>query len=399
MSPSILIKNRDSAKSTPGGLQPGPGKSRSRGDGIPDAAPNAQVQQREQARVRRRRTRLAARDLETLTRNLSTQLEAGVPLLRALGVQAGNDTPDGPIVSEVMRSLQNGVSFSESLEQFPNAFPDVYRKLVASAEVSGSLPDVLNELADFLAWREGVKSLIRKASFYPATVLVACVLLIIFILGYVFPKFAPLFQKLGDDLPVAASMLMAAGDFVAARWVELLGGMAGSVVALLLLARSRSGARLILDFLARVPVIGPTLWAIELARFARNLSVTTHAGVDVVHGLELTKDAVGNSRLRNGLADIHSGILGGDNLTGAMDRSGLFEPMVLNMMAVGEESGRVPDVLARLADLHDRKAKDSVARMLAILEPMITVFLGVVVGGMAVTVIGTLYKAMAVAGK
>ncbi|MCA8955187.1 MAG: type II secretion system F family protein [Planctomycetes bacterium] len=349
---------------------------------------------------RNARFRLPASDLELFTRNIATQVEAGVPLLRALEVQADEHGAASAVVAgELVVALRGGVGFSEALDEFPRVFSPIYRRLVASAEVSGSLPAVLGELADFLAWREAVKSLVRKASIYPATVIVACLLLIGFILGYVFPRFAPLFQKLGNDLPVATAFLLSTGQIVARFWVELLVGAAGTVALGVLSLRSPAGARLVRIALARVPAIGPTMWSIDLARFARNLSVTSHAGVDVVHGLELTKDAVGDRRLMRGLVRAHERILGGESLTTSLAGTRLFEPMVLNMIAVGEEAGRVPEVLERLAAHYDRKAKEAVARMLALMEPAVTVILGLVVGGLAVTILGTLYKAMAVAGR
>jgi len=364
-----------------------------------DKAPAATGREGARAAVSRRR--LSARDLETFTRNLETQLDAGVPLVRALQVQV--EHAESPATAEVasglLQHLHGGLGLSDALDLFPHAFSAIYRSLVRAGEHSGRLPLVLRELAQFIAWREDVRKTVRKAATYPVLVLVASAGLVLLVVGYVLPKFGDLFARLGDQTPVAARVLLATGSFVAGHSWELAAVLASLLALAIGLRRNGYVRRQAYRTAARLPVFGRVLAALDLARLTRTLAIITGAGVPIMRGLELGRDAVSDPRSLTKLADLSRAVEGGQTLGQAAAACDLFPPLALNLLAVGEESGQMPAMLDRLAATFDRSVRDAVQRALSLLEPAFTLFLGVVVGGLALVVITTLYKTMLVLGK
>ncbi len=348
-----------------------------------------------------RNPRVPAAALESFTRNLEIQLDAGVPLVRALQVQGEHaETPAiGTLSRGLLHHLNSGVSLADSVDLYPRTFSSVYRSLVRAGEHSGRLPLMLRELADFLAWREEVRKTVRRAATYPALVLVATFGLLLLIIGYVLPKFDGLFTRLGDDVPTAALVLMAIGRFASTHMVAIIATAATVPVVLLVLFRQHGARAFMFRAVMHVPVFGGVLRAIDLARLTRTMAILSQAGIPLIRALELSRDAVSDARLSRKLAELQQAVVGGQTLSQAVAGSGVFPPIALNLITIGEESGQMGTVLDRLARGFDRAARDAVQKALAMLEPAFTLILGVVVGGLAIVVIGTLYKTMMAAGR
>lgn len=352
-------------------------------------------------RLRGRGQRLSAAALETFTRDLETQVEAGVSLARALQVQAEN-APSPAVAalsSGLLRQLNSGLNLSDALDLHPRTFSSVYRSLVRAGEHSGRLPLMLRELADFLAWREDVRKLVRRASVYPAVVVVTTLGVLVLIVGYVLPKFGDLFARLGDATPAAARVLLAAGNALSAHWLEAAALAVGALVAAVLLLRSERVRGGVHRVAGRMPVAAGVLRAIDLARVSRTLAILASAGIPLVRAVDLSREVVGDPRTAERLGELSKAVVGGQMLSQAAAASGVFPGVALSLLAVGEEAGQMPAVLDRLARTFDRDARDSVQKALALLEPAFTILLGVMVGGLALVVITTLYKTMMVVGR
>lgn len=353
------------------------------------------------AEAARSRRRISVRELEVFTRNLETQLEAGVPLARALQVLSEHsESPASTgLAAGLLRHLHAGVGFADALDLYPRTFSSVYRNLVRAGEHSGRLPLMLGELADFLVWREDVRKTARRAATYPAIVLTATIGLLLLIVGYVLPKFGDLFARLGDATPLAARILLAAGNFLGAYCWHLVAAAVVLLITAAVLVRSTRVRRQVCRVATRVPVVGGVLTAIDLARLTRTLAILTGAGIPLMRGLELSRESVGDPRTLAKLESLAAAVVGGQTLSQAASASGVFPPLARSLLAVGEEAGQMPAMLDRLAKRFDRAAREAVQRALAMLEPAFTLFLGVVVGGLALVVITTLYKTMMAVGK
>ncbi len=345
--------------------------------------------------------RVSLGELNDFTKNLWTQLDAGVPLLRALEVERDQavGTKLGPVLDQAVSEIQSGATFSEALEHAPKVFSRIYRNLVKAGESSGDLPKVLFSLSEFLEWTEEISKTIQKAVRYPIIVLVGVIAVLLFILGFVFPKFDELFGRMGDQLPTSAAVLLAAGKFISAHAPEIVGGMLFLGISAFVLLKKGFGRELLLSLVARLPVAGPVMSAIDLARFSRTLSVLQGSGVPLVQGIELAGHSVADPALAEEIEEVRDHLTQGEPLSRALGRSAHFPPLVINLVSVGEESGRMDGCLARLADHFDREARERVDAAIAWLEPAITIFLGVVVGGMAAIILSSLYKAMLAVGR
>ncbi len=352
----------------------------------------------------RRRSRpkgLSSAHLETFTRDLETQLKAGIPLLRALEVETHRDG-DREIVdvaSFLADRLRAGSAFSAALAELPDSFPSVYRSIVRAGELSGRLDELLGDLGSYLRWRGEVNKTVKKALRYPVIVIVLTFVVVLFILGFVFPKFDSLFAKFGDDLPAVTASLMAAGKFVEANWVLCAGGFVALMFTCFLVAGTRTGRRLIFGVLGRVPLFGDVLHSIDLARWTRTMAVLEGAGIPIVDSLEISADAVASPELQREIDEVREDLIGGERLSSALAASPAVPRLVADLAAVGEESGSMEESFRRLAEHYDEDARDRVDRAIALFEPLTTVFLGLIVGGMAAVIISTLYKAMVMVGR
>jgi type IV pilus assembly protein PilC len=348
-----------------------------------------------------RGVRISLGELTDFTKNLWTQLDAGVPLLRALEVE--QDQADGtklnPILEQTISEIKSGATFSEALDHAPKVYSKIYRNLVKAGESSGDLAKVLFSLSEFLEWTEEITKTIKKAVRYPLIVLVGVIGVLLFILGFVFPRFEELFGKMGDQLPTSAAVLLETGKFISNHALGIVAGMVFFGLGIYIFLRQGYGRELLLSFVAKVPVAGPVMKAIDLARFSRTLAVLQESGISLVQGIELAGQSVSDPNLVEEIEEVRDHLTQGEPFTRALSHSSHFPPLVVNLVSVGEESGRMDHCLARLADHFDREARERVDGAIAWLEPAITIFLGVVVGGMAAIILSSLYKAMLAVGR
>ena len=339
-------------------------------------------------------------DLMNFTKNIQTQITSGVSILRALETQTiETNTILSKVAKELIHSLTGGNSLSESLESFPNIFSPLYKNLVKAGEHSGKLDKILEEIANYLEWKIKMKKIIKKAVSYPIFIFTLTFFSLLFILGFVFPKLSVLFEKIGNELPAHARFLIKSGEFVSQYWWFIL--TAYFVVFLLayLTFRYGWGKNIFFKILENLPIMGNAVRSLELSRFLKTLSILEASGIPFVKALGLTRGVLDNPKLVNAIEEIEKKILQGSNFSEALESTNIMPPMVLNLISVGEESGKMTDSLKRLAMHFDEDAKEKIAKALTILEPAMILFIGIFVALITGSVISTLYKAVILAGR
>lgn len=344
---------------------------------------------------------LSPRRLLLLTQALFEALDAGVPLLGTFAAIAEQE--EDPRVAALLASIGErvaaGQSLSDTLEMHSAAFPPIYCALVRAGEQSGSLPEVLASIASFLEWRIDIAATIKQAMIYPAIVAAAGYGMVVFLLSFVIPRLGSVLEKMGGELPAASRMLIQVSGFVSTNVWWILAGTVAAVVGGVVALRTAPVQGAGLSLLARLPVVRDLVSTIALAQFCRTFSVLLHAGLTMTSALELGGAAVSLPDVRDGLGATRERILGGARLGEALQAEEVLPPVALSMVMVGEEAGRLPITFERLSRLYDREVKAAVKKALGLLEPIVTVALGIAVGGVAVLVVTTIYSAMRGIGK
>ncbi len=360
------------------------------------ALERVQVEQRVAGDVR-----MAPRRLLLLTQALYEALDAGVPLLGTFKAVAEQE--EDPNIAALLDDLGDrvaaGQQMSDAMANYPGAFPGIYCALVRAGEQSGSLPQVLESITGFLEWRLEIAGTVKQAMVYPMVIAAAGYGMVLFMLAFVIPRLGSVLSKMGGDLPAASQMLIQASSFVEANVWYILGGTVAAVVAFKMAAKTAAFQGAVLNLLGRLPVVREVVRTLAIAQFSRTFSVLLQSGLTMTNALELGSAAVSLPRVRDRLEGARERILAGSRLGDALQEEEVLPPVALSMVLVGEEAGRLPITFERLSRLYDREVKAAVKKALGLLEPIVTVLLGLVVGGVAVLVVGTIYSAMKGIGK
>ncbi|MCR9246611.1 MAG: type II secretion system F family protein [bacterium] len=344
---------------------------------------------------------LSTRRLVLLTQAMQEALDAGVPLLLTFKALEDQEEDDrlAALLDDLADRVSSGQQLSDALAAHPRAFPSVYCALVKAGEQSGSVPSVLQSLADFLDWKLEIAGIVKQAMIYPLVVLTAGYGMVLFMLSFVIPKLGGVLAKMGGDLPAASQMLLDCSGFVSANILWICLGSVAGLVTFLMLLRTSWMRDAMMAVLGSMPVARNVVSTLAVAQFSRTLGVLLKAGLTMTHALELGAASVAAPRFRRMLRECRNKIIGGARLGEAFSEVELLPPVALSMVKVGEEAGRLPITFERLSKLYDREVKAAVRKALAMLEPIVTVALGVIVGGVAVLVVTTIYTAMKGIGK
>ena len=334
-------------------------------------------------------------DIAIFSRQLATMLSAGIPLVQAFEiVGAGHENASmQKLIMAVKAEVEGGSSLAEALAKHPLYFDDLFVNLVEAGEQAGALETLLNKIATYKEKTEAIKKKIKKALTYPAAVLVVAFVVTIILLIFVIPAFEDLFKGFGADLPAFTRMVIDLSEFVREKgW--MLAMMATAAVASFLYFKKRSRPmRHFLDRLAlKAPIIGPIIQKAAIARYARTLSTMFSAGVPLVEALESVSGATGNIVYEIGVLQMKDEVATGQRLQQAMENTDLFPNMVIQMIAVGEESGSLDDMSAKVADFYEEDVDNAVDNLSSLLEPMIMSILGVLVGGLVVAMYLPIFK-------
>jgi type IV pilus assembly protein PilC len=335
------------------------------------------------------------RDVAIFSRQIATMMASGVPMVQAFEIIIdGQKNPRFKnILIDVKTGIEGGSSLHEALGQYPVQFDELYRNLVHAGESAGVLDTVLDTVATYKERMESIKAKIKKALFYPVMVLVVALLVSSILLLFVVPVFQQTFKDAGTALPAPTQFVVSASEFMQAYWWVVLGGIIGGVTALIMAKkRSLKFAHFLERIMLRLPVMGPIMHQSAIARFARTLGVTFHAGVPLVEALEAVAGATGSVIYGEAIMQMRDDIAVGHQLQLAMRQTSLFPNMVVQMTAIGEESGSLDHMLFKVAEFYEEEVSNAVDNLATLLEPMIMVILGFLVGGMVISLYLPIFK-------
>jgi len=326
--------------------------------------------------------------LTTFTRQLATLVDAGLPLLRGMRVlekQERNPTLKN-IIGELALSVEGGSTFSEALAQHPKVFNRLYVNMVKAGELGGVLEVVLNRLSEFQEKAQKIKGKVVAAMFYPVAVLVVAVAIMGVLVIVVIPKFKEVFAGLGEGRPLPAftQFVMAISDTVRNHAVVTLIVVAAVVISFLLFIKTKFGRHVWDKFLLKMPVLGPVVSKVAISRFTRTLGTLVSSGVPILQALMIVRETSGNVVIANAVTAVHESVKEGETITAPLEASGVFPPMVISMVDVGEQTGALPEMMMKIADNFDDEVDNAVAAMTSLLEPIMIIFLAVIVGSIVI---------------
>ncbi|MGO8680736.1 MAG: type II secretion system F family protein [Limisphaerales bacterium] len=332
--------------------------------------------------------RVKPKVLTTFTRQLATLVDAGLPLLRGLRVlekQERNSTLKS-ILGELALAIEGGSTFSEALAQHPKVFNRLFVNMVKAGELGGVLEVVLRRLAEFSEKAQKIKGKIKAAMFYPVAVMIVAGGILIMLLTFVIPRFKAVFADMmeGAQLPRFTRIVMGISDAVKNHFLVVGACVAVFVVLFLLFIKTKFGRWLWDSFKLKVPVFGPVVRRVAISRFARTLGTLVSSGVPILQALIIVRETAGNVIISNAVSDVHESVKEGETITTPLESSGVFPPMVVSMVDVGEQTGALPEMLLKIADNYDEEVDNAVASMTALLEPIMIVFLAVIVGSIVI---------------
>jgi len=350
---------------------------------------------KKQSQLFQKTQKITTTDIAIFSRQLATMMSAGIPLVQAFDiVGSGHDNPSmQKLILNIKSDVEGGATLAEALARHPLYFDELFTNLVHAGEQSGALETLLDKVATYKEKTEAIKAKIKKALTYPAAVVVVAIIVTTILLIYVIPQFENLFQNFGADLPTFTRMVVDLSLFVRTKGWLILIAVIGAIVGLVQARRRSRTFHRILDRLTlKIPILGGILRKAAIARYARTLATMFAAGVPLVEALESVSGATGNIVYQEGVLRIREEVSTGQRLQRAMEMTDLFPNMVVQMIAVGEESGSLDDMAGKVADFYEAEVDDAVDNLSSLLEPMIMAILGVLVGGLVVAMYLPIFK-------
>jgi len=326
--------------------------------------------------------------LMVFTRQLATLIESGLPLLRGLNVLAKQEKD--PVLKNTINiladSVQGGSTFSESLAQHPKIFNKLYINMVKAGELGGVLELVLSRLAEFQEKAQKVANKVKAAMAYPVIVLVIAILIMWFLLVFIVPKFEQIFHDMlaGKPLPTITQIVIGISKTVQSNFLAIIAAIVALIVGYVLFSRSEKGRAILDRIKMKVPVLGDLLKKSAISRFSRTLGTLVTSGVPILQALNITKETAGNVVIADAISKVHDAVKEGESIVQPLEASGVFPPMVISMVDVGEETGQLPEMLLKIADVYDDEVDNAVVALTSMLEPLMIVFLALVVGSIVI---------------
>ena len=342
---------------------------------------------------------ISAKDIAFFSRQLATMMKSGVPIVSSLEIIAGGQKNPKfkDLVNTLRADIEGGSSIYEALSKHPVQFDELYRNLVKAGESAGVLDTVLDTIATYKENIESLKGKIKKALFYPAMVVAAALLVSAILLIFVVPQFEEVFKGFGADLPAFTKFIVGISRFMVGWWWLILLVTVGTIVAFIFFKKRSPAFSHFLDrTILRMPVIGKIMHEAALARFARTLAVTFAAGVPLVGALDSVAGATGNTVYENAVKRVRDDVSVGYPVNMAMKQTGLFPHMVIQMTAIGEEAGALDAMLYKVAEFYEEEVNNAVDALASLIEPIIVVILGVIVGSMVIAMYLPIFKLAAV---
>lgn len=339
--------------------------------------------------------RVTDKDIALFTRQLATMMKSGVPLLQAFDIVGkGHSNPAvARLLLDIKTDVETGSSLKQAFEKHPLYFDALFCNLVGAGEAAGILDSLLDRLATYKEKILAIKSKIKSALFYPIAIIVVAFVITAVIMIFVIPAFKQVFASFGADLPAPTLMVMAISDFFVAYWYLIFGGIGGGLYAFLWTWKRSEKMQIFMDRLTlRLPVFGDLIRKSAIARWTRTLSTMFAAGVPLVEALDSVAGAAGNYEYYVATKKIQAEVSTGSSLTSSMQATGVFPNMVLQMVAIGEEAGSLDGMLSKVADFFEAEVDDAVEALSGLMEPMIMVVLGTLIGGMVIAMYLPIFK-------
>ncbi|MFC1461738.1 type II secretion system F family protein [Verrucomicrobiota bacterium] len=344
------------------------------------------------------RPRVKRKQLMVFTRQLATLIDAGVPLLRALNIlEAQEKNPTlKRMIGEMGENVEGGGTFADALGQHPKVFDKLFINMVKAGEIGGVLEITLNRLAEFSEKAEQTRTKVTGAMIYPLVVLVMALGIVTFMMVFIIPKFSEIFEDLmeGQELPVVTQFVVSTSDILTQRFHIVIGSIVLVVVLIRLFGKTKFGRYALDLFKLRVPVFGNLVSKVGISRFSRTLGTLMTSGVQILQALNIVRDTAGNEVIARAVQSVHDSVKEGETVADPLQVSGVFPTIVVSMITVGEETGRLPEMLTKIADTYDTEVDAAVEGLTSIIEPVLIVSLAVVVGVIVVAMFMPLISIM-----
>ena len=340
-------------------------------------------------------TGVGPKDLQIFTRQLATMIDAGLPLVQCLDILA-NQTANRPfqkILFSVKNSVEQGSTFSDALRRHPKVFDELYTNLVAAGEVGGILDTILNRLAQYIEKAVKLRGQLKSAMYYPTGIMLVAIGVIAVMLVKVIPTFEKMYKDLGNaKLPGPTLVVVNISHAFVSYWYLIFGGLTAFIVAIVAARRTERGGEIFDRVMLHMPVMGDVLRKIVVARFTRTLGTLLSSGVPILEALEICAKTAGNRVVARGIMQAKRRIAEGHDMAGPLGESAVFPQMVVQMIGVGEQTGAMDQMLAKIADFYEEEVDASVAGLTSLIEPVMMAFLGVVVGGLIIAMYLPIFK-------
>jgi type IV pilus assembly protein PilC len=340
------------------------------------------------------------KDVVLFTRQLATLIDADLPLVRSLIVLRDQLKPCAmkDVIARLAKDVESGSTLSESMSRFPRVFSKLYINMIKAGEVGGVLEVVLERLADFSEKSQRLTARIRSALAYPAFVVLIALSVLVFLITFIVPRFMEIFTEVGTSLPTLTVLLLNLSSFLKNNWYVGIGVIAILALIYKLLYRSQKTRIFVDSFKLKLPVIGPLVCKISVARFSRTLGTLISSGVPILQALDITRDTAGNEVIAKAVHRVHDSIREGESIAEPLEASGVFPLMVVNMIDVGEETGSLDSMLIKVADTYDEEVDTTIGALTSLLEPLLIVMMGIIIGFIVVAMFLPLITLMTALG-
>ena len=346
------------------------------------------------------KTKVKDKSVVIFARQFSTMISAGLPLIQCLEILAAQE--DNKTFKKVIKSIKDdiegGATLTDALKKHPKVFDDLFINMVAAGEAGGILDTILNRLAAYMEKMMKLKSKVKGAMIYPATIVLISFGVITMLLIKVVPVFQKLFSGMGQELPMATQLLIDLSDFVSKSFIYIIATIVVGIVVFVRYYRTEVGRMTVDRFILRAPVFGPLMRKVAISKFTRTLSTMMNSGVPILDGLEIVSKTAGNKVVEKALMETRKNIREGKTIAEPLQETKVFPPMVVQMIAVGEATGALDSMLSKIADFYEDEVDAAVSAMTSLLEPIMMVFLGGVVGGMIVAMYLPIFQIGALVG-
>ncbi len=341
------------------------------------------------------------KDIVVFTRQFATMIDAGLPLVQCLEILASQQENKvfKKALTEIRQSVEGGLTFAAALKQHPKVFTSLYANMVEAGEAGGILDTILNRLAQYMEKAMSLKKKVKSAMIYPSTIVSVAMVVVIFLLIFVIPTFKSMFEGFGATLPLPTQIVLEMSRIVRQYFLVGIVVIVAGIVTLKWWYGTSGGKWAIDSLLLKAPVFGILIRKVSVAKFTRTLGTLISSGVAILDGLEITARTAGNKVVEAAIMKTRASISEGKTIAEPLKDSGVFPPMVVQMIAVGEQTGALDAMLGKIADFYDEEVDTAVGNLTALLEPMLMVFLGVIIGGVVIAMYLPIFKLVSVVGK